>query len=52
MIKRVLCFSKPAYLSLKLGQIVYEAKDEPEVTTTIPIEDVGVVGVGVFRFAN
>lgn len=43
MIKRVLCFSKPAYLSLNLGQIVYEAKDEPEVTTTIPIEDVGVV---------
>lgn len=43
MIKRILIFSKPAYLSLKLGQIVYEAKDEPENKTTIPIEDVGVV---------
>lgn len=43
MNKRVLCFSKPAYLSLKLGQIVYEAKDESNTETTIPIEDVGVV---------
>lgn len=54
MIKRVLCFSNPAYLSLKLKQIVYEV---PEVVNaaslpeniraqghrTIPIEDVGVV---------
>lgn len=43
MIKRILSFSNPAYLSLKLGQIVYEAKDDPEKNTTIPIEDVGVV---------
>lgn len=43
MIKRILSFSNPAYLSLKLGQIVYEAKDDSEKNTTIPIEDVGVV---------
>lgn len=43
MIKRILIFSKPAYLSLKLGQIVYEAKDDSASATTIPIEDVGVV---------
>lgn len=43
MIKRILIFSKPAYLSLKLGQIVYEAKDDYASATTIPIEDVGVV---------
>ena len=54
MIKRVLCFSNPAYLKLKLQQIVVEI---PEVVNasnmnesirsqgvrTIPIEDVGVV---------
>lgn len=53
MIKRVLCFTNPAYLSLRQGQIVYQL---PEVVhaknvteefrqsdRTIPIEDVGVV---------
>ena len=54
MIKRVLCFSNPAYLKFKLQQIVIEI---PEVVNasglcesirsqgvrTIPIEDVGVV---------
>lgn len=52
MIKRVLCFTNPAYLSLHLQQIVYEppaAKSETnsdkaaKQTRTIPIEDVGVV---------
>ena len=52
MIKRVLCFTNPAYLSLHLQQIVYEppaTKSETDSdkaakqTRTIPIEDVGVV---------
>lgn len=52
MIKRVLCFTNPAYLSLHLQQIVYEppaTKSETNLdnaakqTRTIPIEDVGVV---------
>lgn len=52
MIKRVLCFTNPAYLSLHLQQIVYEppaTKSETDSdnaakrTCTIPIEDVGVV---------
>ena len=40
MIKRVLCFEKPARLSLKLAQMVVELQD---VTRTLPIEDIGVV---------
>lgn len=43
MIKRVLCFTNPAYLSLRLGQIVYDVPDHSQPTKTIPIEDVGVV---------
>lgn len=53
MIKRVLCFTNPAYLSLRQGQIVYQlpevvhAKNVTEEfrqsARTIPIEDVGVV---------
>lgn len=52
MIKRVLCFTNPAYLSLHLQQIVYElpaTKSETDSdnaekqTRIIPIEDVGVV---------
>lgn len=53
MIKRTLCFSNPAYLSLKNAQLVIklpevEKTDLPEsfkqsVTTTIPIEDIGVL---------
>ena len=54
MIKRVLCFSNPAYLKLKLQQIVIEIPEvvygkgvpehmRQEGVRTIPIEDVGVV---------
>lgn len=53
MIKRTLCFTNPAYLSLKDEQLVVripqvEKSDLPddikqEVVRTIPIEDVGVV---------
>lgn len=53
MIKRVLCFTNPAYLSLRQGQIVHQlpevvhAKNVTEEfrqsARTIPIEDVGVV---------
>lgn len=53
MIKRTLCFSNPAYLSLKYAQLVVRfpevekadmlqsIKDEAQIT--IPIEDIGVV---------
>ena len=54
MIKRVLCFEKPARLSLRMAQIVVELTDivnNPNVPEdakkagikTVPIEDVGVV---------
>lgn len=53
MIKRTLCFSNPAYLSLKNAQLVIklpevEKADVPELikseaVRTVPIEDVGVV---------
>lgn len=54
MIKRTLCFSNPAYLSLKNGQLVIKLPEvENNVTLpeafkqnnvrTIPIEDIGVV---------
>ena len=46
MIKRTLCFSHPAYLSLRNGQLVVKLEkqdDEPERQTTVPIEDIGVV---------
>ena len=51
MIKRTLCFTNPAYLSLKNEQLVVkipqssdtESKSESMSTTTIPIEDIGVV---------
>jgi len=46
MIKRTLCFSNPAYLSLRNRQLVVRVDkhdDEPERQTTIPIEDIGVV---------
>lgn len=46
MIKRTLCFSNPAYLSLRNGQLVVKLEkhnDEPEKQTTIPIEDIGVI---------
>lgn len=53
MVKRTLCFSNPAYLSLSNGQLVFkqpavENASLPEhfkqqATTTIPIEDIGFV---------
>ena len=58
MIKRTLYFGNPAYLSLKLGQIVIRkpgsnpdllemdldvAKQYSEVFKTVPIEDVGII---------
>lgn len=46
MIKRTLCFSNPAYLSLRNAQLVIRIEkqdDSPERQTTVPIEDIGVV---------
>ena len=50
MIKRTLYFGNPAYLSLKLKQLVVrlpqtdgEQKDEKVLTRTVPIEDLGVI---------
>lgn len=46
MIKRTICLSHPAYLSLRNGQLVVKLEkhdDEPEKQATIPIEDIGVV---------
>lgn len=46
MIKKTLCFSKRAYLSLHLGQLVIELpgdEESPPVKTTRPIEDIGVI---------
>ena len=46
MIKKTLCFSNPAYLSMKNGQLVVRLErqgDMPERQTTIPIEDIGMV---------
>lgn len=54
MIKRTLCFTNPAYLSLKNSQLVIKLPEvetnntlpegfKAEATKTIPIEDIGVV---------
>ncbi len=43
MLKRTLVFSNPMYLSLKNRQLVMAYKDTPDETSTIPIEDIGVV---------
>lgn len=46
MIKRTLCFSHPAYLSLRNEQLVVKLElhdNEPEKQATIPIEDIGFV---------
>lgn len=46
MIKRTLCFSNPAYLSMKNRQLVVKLEkqgDDSERTATIPIEDIGIV---------
>ena len=53
-IKRVICFSNPAYLSLRLNQLVVKLPEvehapnlpaiiKEESVRTIPIEDIGVV---------
>lgn len=44
MIKRTICFSSGAYLSLKDKQLVIElAEDITKTKKTVPIEDIGVV---------
>jgi len=54
MVKRTLCFSNPAYLSLKNGQLVIKMPElekvksvpdsfKQEFVKTIPIEDIGVM---------
>ncbi|MBR1644973.1 MAG: type II CRISPR-associated endonuclease Cas1 [Bacteroidales bacterium] len=46
MIKRTLCFSHPAYLSLRNKQLVVKLDphdDEPAYQATIPVEDIGLV---------
>lgn len=46
MIKRILCFTNPAHLSLHLKQLVVEqtqADKTESIRHTIPIEDIGVV---------
>lgn len=53
MIKRTLCFNNPAYLSLRNAQLVVRMPEvenakvseqfKKDVTTTIPIEDIGIV---------
>ncbi|MBP5241022.1 MAG: type II CRISPR-associated endonuclease Cas1 [Bacteroidales bacterium] len=54
MVKRTLCFSNPAYLSLKNGQLVIKMPElenvksvpdsfKQEFVKTIPIEDIGVL---------
>lgn len=46
MIKRVLCFTNPAYLSLRLKQLVVEQPQSDQLESvrhTIPVEDIGVV---------
>ena len=54
MIKKTLCFSNPAYLSLRNGQLVIKLPEvernetlpsefKQDAVRTIPIEDIGVV---------
>ena len=43
MLKRTLVFSSPVHLSLRNQQLVVACKEYPDTTTTVPIEDVGVV---------
>lgn len=46
MIKRTLYFGNPAYLSLKLEQLVVrmpDSQDNMEIVRTIPIEDIGIL---------
>ncbi len=53
MIKRTLCFTNPAYLSMRDRQLVVRVDrhdNEPERQTTIPIEDIGVVVLDCQRY--
>lgn len=43
MLKRTLCFTSPAQLSLKYAQLVITIKGIPDEVRTIPIEDTGMV---------
>ena len=43
MIKRTLCFSNPAYLSLKDEQMVIVLPEQDNRKVTAPIEDIGYV---------
>ena len=46
MIKRTICFSHPAYITLRNAQLVVKLEphdNEPENQASIPIEDIGVV---------
>ena len=43
MLKRTLCFTSPAQLSLKNAQLVITIKGIPDEVRTVPIEDTGMV---------
>lgn len=43
MIKKTLYFGNPAYLNLRLGQLVVQFPEAKKDERTIPIEDIGVV---------
>ncbi|MGL5015817.1 MAG: type II CRISPR-associated endonuclease Cas1 [Bacteroidales bacterium] len=43
MIKRTLYFGNPAYLSLKLEQLVIKIPESTDKPRTVPIEDIGIV---------
>ncbi|MCH5174104.1 MAG: type II CRISPR-associated endonuclease Cas1 [Bacteroidales bacterium] len=43
MIKRTLYFENPAYLSVRLGQLVIKKPDSDETVKTVPIEDIGMI---------
>lgn len=46
MIKKTVCFSHPAYLSLRNGQMIVKLDphdDQPEQQASLPIEDIGLV---------
>lgn len=43
MIRRVVLFSNPAYLSVSNNQLVARTPDDDKPLTTIPVEDIGVI---------
>lgn len=43
MIKRTLCFSNPSMLSLQNGQLIVKILGDNPRSTSIPIEDIGIV---------